>query len=559
MKLTLTLDHTLVGGDQTDFPLTVHLGASVGSNNFDVTNIFTLLGANYDKMQILDALDADLYCEVEHWDESAETATLHIKVPTYSSSVDTVIRILYDPTQAANPTYVGVPGSAPGQNVWDADYVFVAHMSQDPTGGAGSILDSTSTGANGTPNGTMLAEDLVTGKVGKGLDFDGIDDFIQFSYDASHNITTTLTLESIIRPSTTLDSSLSSAVGILERQQTPLASQDSYSFIISSNGTLALGSFGSSIKGTRATWSSGINYYVAGTYNSTGLVGGLFVDGTQEALTLDAYDTMAGSTNDLVVGDISSQDEFPGIIDEVRISKIVRSSDWISLTSDGFNDDAISWADDVTVSDLVANVPSAQMDARAGPATIVGNVPSATMDVRAGTAVMVANIPSATMAITAIAGTVADVAASIPSATMAATVAPYAEFSVAANIPSATGSLLTGTVMEANVPSATMTGVVSPGKVATFLANVPSATGSITILADNSAEIAANIPSATMSATCVLGSSTAMAANIPSATMAMRMDQQMNVSATIPMATMDVGTDAEATYGITRHIRGEIR
>ena len=59
-------------------------------------------------------------------------------------------------------------------------------MSQDPNGDAAdAIKDSTSNANDGIPVGSMTTADLVAGKVGKGIDFDGSDDYITVPDDAS--------------------------------------------------------------------------------------------------------------------------------------------------------------------------------------------------------------------------------------------------------------------------------------------------------------------------------------------------------------------------------------
>ena len=73
------------------------------------------------------------------------------------------------------------PVILPHTRVWDANYKAVYHMNQDPSGGTDCIRDSISNNHPGTPNGTMLSEDLVSGRLGKALDLEGTDDYIQIA------------------------------------------------------------------------------------------------------------------------------------------------------------------------------------------------------------------------------------------------------------------------------------------------------------------------------------------------------------------------------------------
>jgi hypothetical protein len=118
------------------------------------------------------------YVEVERWDDANEKAWLWVKVPSVAYNADTDLYLYYDADQSNNTTYVGDIGSTPAQAVWGNSFVGVWHMCQDPSGGSGCIKDSTSNGNDGTPVGSMTSGDLVDGKTGKGIQFDGSDDCI---------------------------------------------------------------------------------------------------------------------------------------------------------------------------------------------------------------------------------------------------------------------------------------------------------------------------------------------------------------------------------------------
>ena len=52
-------------------------------------------------------------------------------------------------------------------------------MNQDPDGDVADVIrNSVSTSYRGTPVGTMTSADLVDGKIGKAINFDGSDDYI---------------------------------------------------------------------------------------------------------------------------------------------------------------------------------------------------------------------------------------------------------------------------------------------------------------------------------------------------------------------------------------------
>ena len=165
-----SIDHTKIDSDISDFPVGILIESSTG--------FMSGLGAA-DWQNLHATVDGtECYVEVERWNASNEVAVLWVRVPLVSSSADTVIKIT---TGTANTSYVGETGDTPAQNVWENDFVAVYHMSQDPSGGEDCILDSTSNGLHGTPQGSMTSDDLVDGAFGSAIDFDGSDDYIEFS------------------------------------------------------------------------------------------------------------------------------------------------------------------------------------------------------------------------------------------------------------------------------------------------------------------------------------------------------------------------------------------
>ena len=88
-----------------------------------------------------------------------------------SNSQDTRLYVYYGNALASNqqdPT-----------NVWDSNFQGVWHLNNTPTGALGEIQDSTANNNDGATEGGMNAADLVDAKIGKGLDFDEVDDLIR--------------------------------------------------------------------------------------------------------------------------------------------------------------------------------------------------------------------------------------------------------------------------------------------------------------------------------------------------------------------------------------------
>ena len=220
--LKFSIDYTHVDNSLIDFPVLLNLSSGSGKNNYDCSDVFTTLsGVSNKKIAIVypsiqehwvttsgttelitytHGDQEQLYCEIERWDQANKNAQLWVKVPKVLSNQPTDLYLYYDKTQDDNTSYVGDTSSWPAQQAWDDNFAAVYHMSQDPSGGTGCIKDSTSNSNHGTPHGSMTSSDLVDANVGKGIEFDGIDDYIEITKQDYHN--TDYTVETIIKPIT---------------------------------------------------------------------------------------------------------------------------------------------------------------------------------------------------------------------------------------------------------------------------------------------------------------------------------------------------------------------
>ncbi len=104
----------------------------------------------------------------EYWASSSGELVAWIKTDI-SSTTDTIIYMYYGNSGASTD-------NASSTAVWDSDYKAVYHMNDTPTG---TVYDRTANNNDMTPNGGMTADDLVSGYIGRALDFDGSDDFLK--------------------------------------------------------------------------------------------------------------------------------------------------------------------------------------------------------------------------------------------------------------------------------------------------------------------------------------------------------------------------------------------
>jgi hypothetical protein len=108
-----------------------------------------------------------LYHEIETFDRSTGTLASFINLPELSSAQDTVLYLYYGNPNSINQEYP--------EKVWNSNFKAVWHLQESPSG---TIHDSTTNHNDATAYGSMSSSNLVDGKVGKSLQFDGVNDYL---------------------------------------------------------------------------------------------------------------------------------------------------------------------------------------------------------------------------------------------------------------------------------------------------------------------------------------------------------------------------------------------
>lgn len=301
----------------TNFPLAVVLN----STNFD----FTKAKTDGSDIRFTDSNGSTLLSyEIEHWDNVAQIATLWVKVPQ--------IDVIGFPFADYIYIYYGNSGASDAQNVtdvWSNGYAAVWHMHNNPAGVAPQMQDSTSNNRDLTMQGGMTIANLVDGKVGKAIDFDGVNDYFTLSTTGLNFATGHI--EAWVKRDTNVYSTI-----FADPQGTCQAYLDIRTdnlIHVQTFGTCSSGSLNltTAIAGSLA-WNY-INYY--GTTNAHNL----FVNGNQvtpvysvgsATVPLFLDDLSPGTTNYYIGGNGFVDEYFNGIIDEFRISNVTRTSQWIS-------------------------------------------------------------------------------------------------------------------------------------------------------------------------------------------------------------------------------------
>ena len=334
-RVKLTLDSSQVDAALSDFPVLIHLSTSSGVGSDDISFIFDELSSDTNRKKIAVTTSdgtTECYVEIERWDHANEQAWLHVKVPSISDTVDTELYLYFDADHSDNTSYVGNTGDTPAQSVWDSNFVGVWHMAQDPNGDVEDVvMDSTSNFNRGTPSGSMTTADLIDSKVGKAIDFDGVDDAVSCLNESNFDFATeSFTVEACFR-------SHNLATGNYEIVSK--RDQDANSgWFLRADGTAALtmwiydGAYKNASTGD-GVLSQDVWYYAAGLY-----------DASADTINLDLNTTTYGPTSSVGSPTVNNYalnfgrtangtaEWFDGDIDEVRISNIVRSAAWRKAT-----------------------------------------------------------------------------------------------------------------------------------------------------------------------------------------------------------------------------------
>jgi hypothetical protein len=159
----ITIDHSQVDGDLENFPVLV--------STID-TDLKEKAQNDGDDILFMDGPDVAgrLFHEIEQFDSASGELVAWINIPEIKSNEDTSFYIYY-----GNPSCISQ--QFPNQ-VWNSNYCGVWHMGENPVD---LLIDSTINNNIGISNGNMNYENLVNGKIGKCIQFDGDNDYISIS------------------------------------------------------------------------------------------------------------------------------------------------------------------------------------------------------------------------------------------------------------------------------------------------------------------------------------------------------------------------------------------
>ncbi|MDA2923343.1 DUF2341 domain-containing protein [Acidobacteria bacterium AH-259-L09] len=327
----ITFDNSLQTVDAlNNFPVLVSLSDPA---NIDYTKTHN---SGWDIRFIDDDGTTELSYEIEKWDETG-TSTVWVKVPNIPVGSNTDFIWMYYNNSAI------VSDTSTPTAVWDASYKGVWHLKESGNGTADEFADSSGTtnhGQGGAGTSTFTPTQVTTGgKIGNAQQFDGSDDYLSVPNDASLKPTQQVTVSMWIKRNGAQgfyakllhfgqNSSFPYGPYGLDFKQ---ALDDTVEFHMALDGL-------NKNMDSGAVINDGVWHHVVGTYDQVDMI--LYVDGMQKAAlnlpgqTIGDYDT----TNGLGLGDkVETGQPFKGQIDEVRISNVARSADWIAAQHKSMN------------------------------------------------------------------------------------------------------------------------------------------------------------------------------------------------------------------------------
>jgi len=300
-------DHPFVDDDVSNFPLAVRPNATA-------TTTAQQDGDDFFFVEEADCVKLDYEIDDEDTDFHTGEPLMWVRVPTVSSSTDTVVMMYYGNAGASEQ------GAA--TSTWDDNYLMVLHLEGVATA---SSTDSTFNNNDAHPS-NLDTEDQIPGILDGSYQFDGVDESMIIEDDSLDGLTG-FTLSTWIHGSSTQNRIFIEKHSNVYELQVQTDDDVRYTLRDTENEQ-------SQIVFTNADVASEPTY-ITMTWDATTLLA--FSNGIDSGSTdTAASTTMRDNNTDVLIacdgsgGDCGSE-FYDGIIDEVRISDIARTLEWTRL------------------------------------------------------------------------------------------------------------------------------------------------------------------------------------------------------------------------------------
>lgn len=261
-----------------------------------------------------------LASEIESFSPQSNQLVAWVKVPSLSATADTTLYVYY-----GNPS---APARTPAA-VWTANYLAVWHLHQDPGQvGTGNIQDATSGNHSGTA-AQMISNDSVPARIGRGLQFNGTNAFVDFgTMDFGNNFTISMWVSF----------GGGTSVKALMSNSGPGPDVDGVRIFVNTFNTqnrritveTGNGNAGDIAETGDNAMPIDTLTHVAAVVNRTAGTAQIFVNGMSVATdTSIRNDFRTSSDFELARMEADNGINFPGILDEVRVAGTLRPPEWI--------------------------------------------------------------------------------------------------------------------------------------------------------------------------------------------------------------------------------------
>jgi hypothetical protein len=282
-----------------------------------------------------------LHHEIEVFDQATGTLLAWVNIPSLSSDEDTVLYLYYGNLNCVDQEYP--------EKTWDSNYILVYHMNDLTTS---IVKDSTINNNDGTKKGTNEPIQ-VTGKIGYAQYFDGVGDYISttsnialgsnpWTYECWYKA------DSYGHSEDPYPSDKYSEISTIQPSTSvpylciDISNRDSKDRIRTYMDNIPI--HGYSYTNALASPFDNNTRQITVIRDNANAQFKIYLNGETDYTVIDAVDTSYSITSEkLRIGGSAYTPNrvcYEGFIDEIRISKIVRSSEWISTSFNNQNDPA---------------------------------------------------------------------------------------------------------------------------------------------------------------------------------------------------------------------------
>ncbi len=329
----ITLTPAQISGTNTNFPVLLNT-TDTGLKTNALANGNDIMFTAADGVTKLDH-------ELGSYTSSTGALIAWVRMPTLSSTTNTMYMYYGNPsaTSQQNPT-----------GAWNSNFRGVWHLDEAPTATAPQFNDPTTYNNNGTNRGSIPAANQVAGKIGGSINLNptSTNQYISSANSVPSAQLSAFTISAWVKTTTKSGKKIFG----YENAQTGESSRSSSStdydrqLWIDTNGYAHFGVFdttGNSGNGTNTsvTYSTNIAdgawHFLEGTYSTASGTLTFYVDGVSRGTAANTHPESSDSGGYWRIGSFLSWTDstskgvdgyFPGTVDEVRVSDVVRASGW---------------------------------------------------------------------------------------------------------------------------------------------------------------------------------------------------------------------------------------